>query len=200
MCILFLSTSIIIGCSDDDAEELVADIVDIDFNETATLQLNTLSVSQTEQEGQVVAMALATDCPVTSINNEINNLDFGDVDVNIENLTINSITLNSLSASYVADWDTETTDSLNCELTFTRVTDVASETLDETIKATVDVEINTTSSGLDTVNVDTEDLDIINYFFNNRDEYFKYCMECDGAPDFSVDYTLVASVTVDGNL
>jgi len=201
--ILLLSTCIMIGCSDDDIQELVADVVDIDFNETATLQLDALSVSQTEQQGQVVAMALAADCPVTSINTEISNLDFGDVDVNINNLTINSITLNSLSATYVADWDTEVASSLNCELTVTRVTDVASETLDETYKATVDVVINTTSSGPDTVNVDTDDLAVINYFFTNRGEYFKYCMECDaseGAPAFSVDYTLVASVTVDGEI
>ncbi len=178
----------IVGCSSDDAADVVSDIVDVDFEEDADLELSDVATDNSSES--VSAMAAGDECNTTSINTEIDAIE--DEIEGLSAVSIESVTLRSATATYNATWDPATATSLICSLTITG----------DLGNATIGGEAFNQQTGTITVN-DQATLDVINNYLSNRDEQFTFCAICSdttGIDTYSVTYSLLVSVTITGNI
>jgi hypothetical protein len=166
----------------DSAEDLVKDIVDVDFEEEATITLDATA----EKSASATVTAAGDDCGTTSVNGALAELDIDGLD----EIDIESVELNYVDASYSnAAWS-PATETLTCRLTITgtQSTEIA-ETAVSSASGTIDVSL------------DQDQIDVINYYLANRDQTFTYCLVCDNEnsfDSFSVSYSVDINVTVKG--
>lgn len=172
------------ACGSDSAEDLVRDVVDIDFDENATINLNELIT------GKASGSNPENDCNMTSVAAELEKLE-DEID-NLEDVDIDDVELNNVRASYRATWVPAEVTTLTCTLTLTgtRSTELEAHAINR-------------SSGNMTFSLTPEQIEVINYYLSNRGEQFTYCLECDNfdaIDTFNVTYQVEFDVTITGNI
>lgn len=179
------------ACSSDTVQDLVKDVVDIDFDKNADIKLDDVTARKTVE---VAPSAVSDGCDSTSVSaglalleDEIENLDIVD---------IADVELRYVNASYTATWDPAEVTTLSCSLSITGITTPAQTALfEETV-------INS-PSGVISYSLTPEQNDVINFFLTNRDEPFEYCLSCQNADainSYEVTYSVEIGVTVTGNI
>ena len=186
LCAIAMGFLTLVGTSEDDATDALG--IDDSVEADADLTLNPVTV---EKQAGPAPLAEGDNCDTTSINAALDAVkdDIEDYD----NLDINSVALRYVRGSYTAAWEPLEAMSLTCSLT---ITGTQSTTIAETA-------INGTSGSIDET-LTQEQIDVINYYLNNRNEEFTYCVECDEGVDainsYSVTYEVEIGVTVKGDV
>jgi len=188
-CAITMGFMTIVATGEDDAEDLAADIVDIDFDENADLELDSVTIEKSDAEVQIAATEQT--CDTTSVNQAI-------ADANIEgidNVTIKTVKLLYVQARYRnATWAPSSSTSLTCTAS------ISGGGPDATFTATA---INAANSDWVNLTLPTAAQDAINYYLTNRGEAFTYCVVCDDGDEiteYSVEYDLNIGVNIEGNI
>ena len=178
--VFLLGLMAIVGSSSDDAK----DVVDIDFEEDATITLPDVTADKNQQ----IVSAVGENCNSTSVKNEIEKLE-GEID-DLDKIDIDSVELRFITVSYLAEWNPSSIKTLTCKLTINgdQNTEIA------------EMAINN-PSGTSTLDLTDEQESVINYYLSNRSEVFTYCVECENdefITDYSVTYSVDLGVTIKG--
>ncbi len=180
-CAILLGFLTLVGTSEDDAD----DILDIDFDEDATLELNSVTVDEGVNTLSIMA-AGDTNCGSTNINAA---LDAADID-ELDEVDIESVELNDVSGTYTANWTPDTVTEFTCTVTVSG--------------SQADIIISETAIDGDsgTITVSSESYDELEYYLNNRNETFTYCVTCDDTvlTTFSVTYDIELDVNIEGTI
>jgi len=170
--VFLLGLMAIVGSSSDDAK----DVVDIDFEEDATIELAPVTADKNEQ----IASAVGDNCGTTSVNAEIKKLE-DEID-DLDQIDVKSVELKYITVEYLASWFPASIKTLTCKLTISgdQDTEIA------------EMAINN-PSGTSTLTLSDEQKNVINYYLNNRAKEFTYCVECDN-DDLITDYTVTYNV------
>jgi hypothetical protein len=189
VCVFFAVTLgflTLVGTSEDDAK----DAVDIDFNSDADLELDSITVDEGVNTLSIMA-AEDENCGTTNINEALDAANIDDLD----EVDIQSVTLNGVSGTYDATWLPVTVESFTCSATIT------GSQPDIVVDETVINDIDGTDDG--SIVVSEENLDAIEYYLNNRDETFTYCVTCtdvEGLTEFEVTYDITLDVNIEGEI
>jgi hypothetical protein len=182
--IILLGFMAVVGSSSDDAKDVAKDVVDIDFEEDATITLPAVTADKNFR----VAGAVSDNCGTTSVKDEINKIedDIEDLDL----IDIDSVKLRYITVSYLAQWVPDSIKTLTCKMSISgdQNTSIA------------EMAINN-PSGSSTLELTDEQLSVINYYLSNRAKEFTYCVECDNdelITDYTVSYTAELGVTIKG--
>jgi len=180
-CAIIMGFMVLVGTSEDDAD----DIVDIEFDTDADLELDSITVTEAVNTLSIMATGDAN-CGTTSINGALDAANIDDLD----EVDIDSVDLISASGTYTAVWEPGTVTSFSCSAT------VSGSQADIVIDETA---INAASGS---ITVSTENLDALEYYLNNRNETFTYCVTCDDIEldSFSVTYDIVLEVNIEGTI
>ncbi len=180
-CAILLGFMTLVGTSEDDAD----DIVDIDFDTDATLELDSVTVNEGVNTLSIMA-AGETNCGTTSINAALDAADIDDLD----EVDIDSVELLGVSGTYTATWTPGSVTEFTCSATVSGSQDDI--TVDETA-------INGASGS---VTVSAENLDALEYYLNHRNETFTYCVTCDDTEldTYSVTYDIEIDVNIEGTI
>jgi hypothetical protein len=178
--VFLLGLMAIVGSSSDDAK----DIVDIDFEEDATIELAPVTVTENER----IASAVGDNCDTTSVNAEIKKLE-DDID-DLDKIDVKSVELKYITVEYIASWFPDSIKTLTCKLTISgdQNTEIA------------EMAINN-PSGASTLTLTDEQKNVINYYLKNRAKEFTYCVECENdalITDYSVQYLVDLEVKIEG--
>lgn len=184
LCVFFAITLgflTLVGTSEDDAD----DIVDVDFDTDADLELDSITVNEGVNTLSIMAVGDAN-CGTTSINEALDAADIDDLD----EVDIDSVELNEVSGTYTATWEPGTVTSFTCSVT------VSGSQADITVDETA---INGTEGN---ITVSEENLSALEYYLNNRNESFTYCVTCDDTEldSFSVTYDITLDVNIEGTI
>ena len=171
----------LVGTSEDDAK----DAVDIDFDADADLELDSITVNEGVNTLSIMA-AGDTNCGTTSINALLDAADIDDLD----DVDIDRVDLENASGSYTATWTPGTVSSFTCSAT------VSGSQADITVDETAIL------GATGAVSIDEENIDALEYYLNNRNETFTYCVTCDDTEldTFSVTYDITIEVNIQGTI
>lgn len=180
LCVFLVGFMAIVGSDSDDAK----DLIDIDFEEDATITLPAVTVDNNLR----IASAVGANCGVTSVKDEIKKLEDNIDDLDL--IDIDSVVLRYIMVSYSAQWVPSSITDLTCKLAITgdQNTSIA------------EMAINN-PTGESTLELTQEQEDVINYYLSNRDKEFTYCVECNNdelISEFIVSYTAELGVTIKG--
>lgn len=178
--VFLLGLMAIVGSSSDDAK----DVVDIDFEEDATIELAPVTADKNEQ----IASAVGDNCGTTSVNAEIKKLE-DEID-DLDQIDVKSVELKNITVQYLASWFPASIKTLTCKLTISGEQDTE----------IAEMAINN-PSGTSTLTLTEDQENVINYYLNNRGQEFTYCVECDNdefLTDYTVEYAVDLEVRIEG--
>jgi len=170
----------IVGSDSDDAK----DLVDIDFEEDATIELAPVTADKNLR----ITSAVGDNCGMTSVKAEIKKIE-NDID-DLDQIDIDSVELSYITVSYLAQWIPDSITTLTCKLVISG----------EKNTSIAEMGINN-PSGMSTIDLEDAQLEVINYYLSNRAKEFTYCVECDNdelIEEFNVIYTAELGVTIKG--
>jgi len=170
----------IVGSDSDDAK----DLVDIDFEEDATIELAPVTADKNLR----ITSAVGDNCGMTSVKAEIKKIE-NDID-DLDQIDIDSVELRYITVSYLAQWIPASITTLTCKLVISG----------EKNTSIAEMGINN-PSGMSTIDLEDAQLEVINYYLSNRAKEFTYCVECDNdelIEEFNVIYTAELGVTIKG--
>lgn len=175
MAVCLLGLAAIVGSSSDDAK----DLVDIDFEENATIELAPVTADKNER----IAGAVGDNCDTTSVNAEIKKLE-DDID-DLDKIDVKEVDLRGITVTYLAQWFPAAITTLTCKLTISgdQDTEIAAMAINN-------------PTGTSTLTLTEEQKNVINYYLSNRAKEFTYCVECDN-DEFITDYTVTYEVEMD---
>ncbi|MBT8352613.1 MAG: hypothetical protein KJO26_15450 [Deltaproteobacteria bacterium] len=181
-CAILFGFLTLVGTSEDDAD----DIVDIDFDTDADLELDSITVNESVNTLSSILAAGDANCGTTTINDALEAANIDDLD----EVDIDSVTLNGASGTYTANWTPGTVTTFSCSAT------VSGSQADITVDETA---INGSEG---TIVVSTDNLSALEYYLNNRDETFTYCVTCTDTEldTFSVTYDITLDVNIEGTI
>ena len=170
----------IVGSSSDDAK----DVVNIDFDEDATITLPDVTADKNQQ----IVSAVGDNCDSTSIDNELKKLE-GEID-DLDKIDVDSVELRFITVQYLAQWYPSSIKTLTCKLTINgdQNTEIA------------EMAINN-PTGTSTLTLTDAQTSVINYYLSNRSKVFTYCVECENdelIDDYSVTYSVDMGVRIKG--
>lgn len=182
-CAIVMGFMTLVATSEDD----VTDAVDIDFDEDATLDLNSVTVNESVNTLSIQAVGDAN-CGSTSIDAALDAADIDDLD----QVDIDSVTLNSIGGTYTASWLPDTVTSFTCSAS------ISGAAGDITVAETA---MNDVEGNLDN-QLSAAEIDALNYYLDNRGEVFTYCVTCDDTEldSFTVTYDIEVNVTIEGEI
>lgn len=193
--VLSFSLMSLIACS---VEDVVKDIVDVDFDADAELEPASLTVEKPAPAAALSRAAVFTNQGSVSIQQLLDQAEAaGQFEEDLDIVDIESITLNYVDAGYSASWTPDTVDSFICTLTIDGPLNPGGDALE--IAQTI---IDGSSSVLMPVTLSTEAISLINAYLANRSTVFDYIVSCpdDGLDTFSVEYSIAIGVTISGNI
>jgi len=170
----------IVGSDSDDAK----DLVDIDFEEDATIELAPVTADKNLR----ITSAVGDNCGMTSVKAEIKKIE-NDID-DLDQIDIDSVELRYITVSYLAQWIPASITTLTCKLVISG----------EKNTSIAEMGINNPSD-MSTLELTDAQLEVINYYLSNRAKEFTYCVECDNdelIEEFNVIYTAELGVTIKG--
>ncbi len=163
------------------AEDAAKDQVDTSFDKDVEFELEPLVA----EGGGTTAKDM--DCGTTSVKAELEKNDVKEDEVDID-----SIDLRFVSGRYSeATWMPEEVTHMACVMTLTG--NGATVTI-------ADYDVERGDSEWTEVEVSDDAVQFINYFLNNRNEEFDYCVECSDADSYSVTWEVSIGVTVHGEI
>jgi hypothetical protein len=191
LCAIAMGFMTLVGTSEDDATDAAG--IDDSFNETADIELNPVTASDTDINAALL-QPLANNCDTMSVNDALAELEArGDIE-DLDNVDISSIKLNYVSGTYSdAYWAPAEVTNFTCSLTITGS------------QPTISIAETAVNGGSGTIDdtLSTEDIDAINYYLGHRNEEFTYCVVCDDteleAP-WGVTYNVEIGVTIKGDI
>jgi hypothetical protein len=183
LCAIVFGFMTLVGTSGEDA----ADALNIDFDEDASMSLNSVTVN--ESINTLVDTAIGdSNCSTTSIDDALDSVDIDGIDIG--NAEIDSIELNGISGTYTATWTPGSVASFTCSLTITGSQPAI--TIAETA-------INGATGDLSDL-LTPNQRDVINFYLSNTGEEFTYCVTCTDTEldTFSVTYDIELDVSISG--
>lgn len=183
LCVLAMGFITLVGTSSDD----VADALNIDFDEDATMTLDSVTADENANTGATAALG-DSNCDATSINQALNSVDIDEFDIG--DAEIDSVELSAIAGTYTATWTPDTVTEFTCSVTITG----SQPTI--TIAETA---INGDSGDLSGL-LTQEEIDVINFYLSNRSEEFTYCVTCTDTEldTYSVTFDIEIDVTIEG--
>lgn len=185
--VMILGMFLFTACGSDSAEDLVRDVVDLDFDEDAEIELDDVT---SEKTVDLAASAVVDGCGTTSVAAELAKLE-DEID-DLDKVDIDDVELNYVTATYTATWEPVAITTLTCRLT---------------ISGTQNTELEATAinrpSGQISLSLTPDQRDVINYYLSNRNEPFDYCLVCDNddaIDTYRVTYSVEIGVTISGNI
>jgi hypothetical protein len=184
-CAMMMGFITLVGCSVEDAADTLG--IDTDFDETESLDLDTVTVTENFNTLSILA-AGDPNCGSTSIQQAI---DEADID-GLDDVDIDSINFAGMSGTYTADWTPDTVTFFTCSVTISGSQDTI--TIAETA-------IDGMEGDLENLTTPEEEA-VLNYYIDNRDEVFNYCVTCDDVEidTYTVTYDVNVAVRIKGSI
>jgi len=176
----------LVGTSEDDAEDAASDLVEINFDENADLELDAVTA---EKPAEASTQAVGDDCNTLTINQALETVE--DAVDDLDKVKIENVKLRYVEGTYTAVWTPAAVGTFTCRL---RIAGVQDTTIAETV-------INGGVGDLNNLLTEAQ-IDVIEYYLANRSEPFTYCLECDDAAldSYSVTFNAVIGVNIEGEI
>lgn len=182
-CAIIMGFMTLVGTSEDDAD----DIIDIDFDAEAEVELDPVTVTQAS--GASIQIA-GSDCGTISINGALEELE--DEIENLDEVDIDSVDFDYISGTYSdVQWTPNPPATITCSLT---ITGTQSTTIAETV-------INGSDGNIDNT-LTPDQIAVLNYYLDNRNEEFTYCVTCTDTEltTYSVTYNVDIGIIIEGTI
>jgi hypothetical protein len=188
-CAIAMGFMTLVGTSEDDVTDALN--IDDDFDKTVNVELDEVTTTEADiNVGASLQPLAGNNCGTLTLNQVLADLEArGDID-DLGKLDISSVTLQDVKGKYTAEWTPDTLASISCKLNI-------SGTQNTTIAGTA---INGADGDIDGTLTQPQ-LDVINYYLENKDEAFDYCVVCDAGPDtYTVTYDVVIGIRIQGDV
>ena len=189
-CAIAMGFLTLVATSEDD----VKDAVDIDFSETADIELNDVTV---ERIAVASIYGAGDDCDDISVAQAL--IDLEEQIEDLDEVDIEEIDLEYVEGTYSgATWLPAEITAITCSLTITGVTAEQSTTIAETVIQRA----GGASGALSTDDLTDDQRDVLNFYLENRDEEFEYCVECSDTDldSYSVTYSVNIGIEISGEI